>query len=1217
MKKGARSASLEIAPPPRSRARAAPSAIDLIGHLVGSDRLLDLVLGNVSDLIVILDREGKRLYNSPSYREILGDPDALRGTDAFAEIHPEDRTQIQDLFQKTLKTGKGARAQFRFLLPNETVRHIESRGHILRDDKGEIRYVVVISRDITSHQQTRTKLRETEATFRGLVENSLVGVYIIQNSRFRYVNPRICDITGYEASELIGRLQVADLIVPEDRSRVQENIRDRTEPDTSSLWYTVGAIRKDGTKIDLEITGAVTTYHGGPATIGTVADITDRKRSEALQLALYRITEQASSVTELDDFYVAVHAILGELMYARNFYIALYDQATQDLTFPYFVDEFDPPPPPQKLGRGLTEYVVRSGRPLLATPEVFQQLLDRGEVLLLGGPSVDWLGVPLVRGDTTIGAIVVQSYSNSIRYGRKEQEILTYISRHIAVAIDRKRTEAALRDSEERQRTIIAGMGAGLLLHDARGVVISWNPSALRILDRTGSDLEHWPNPRWVAEPIHEDGSPFQYDELPALISLHTGAPCVDVVLGFQTSFGTQRWISINTQPLVRTGDELPYAVVTSFTDVTRRKEAENALYRSEQRFRSLVEAIPDWIWETDVEGRYTYASPKVKDLLGFEPVEVLGKRPRDFMHPDDAQEFGVQLMGFASRGEPFSGFQNRHVRKDGRVAVLETSGVPVFDDVGRFRGYRGIDRDVTTRKHDEEERARLNLALEQTADSIVITEPDGTIVYVNPAFERISGYAKAEVLGKNPRILKSEKHDLEFYQSLWGTISRGEVWSGHITNRRKDGSLYEEEMVISPVRDTSGVVLNYVAVKRDMTHELEMERRLRQSQKMESLGQLAGGIAHDFNNVLGVIQGGLALLKPRLTDPTHVRYVEIGETAVNRGADVAKRLLTFSREGQLQLRPLALGDVVEELIRVLEHSLEKTIEIVTDIPSDLPIIQGDPGQLYQVLLNLCINARDAILESHTSDGTGQITIAASTVSPETVRSIFKDAPAPSYIRVSVSDTGIGMSEAVRSRIFEPFFTTKPTGKGTGLGLAVVYGIVKSHNGLIDVESTPGAGTTVHIYLVAFPHEKLSAPKEREEPVSGGSETVLVVEDEGALREIVSELLESYGYTVINAEDGIAGFEAFTENRERIKAVITDMGLPRLSGQDLFSRILEADPGARVILASGYLDPELKSRLFRQGAKAFIQKPYQPGEILRVIRGVLDVGEHIQTGTTP
>jgi two-component system cell cycle sensor histidine kinase/response regulator CckA len=1194
-----------------AKSRTTPhTAIEIVSSLIGSDRLLDLILNHTGDLIVILDRNGKRIYNSPSYREVLGDPDALRGTNAFAEIHPEDRNQIQKLFQQTVRTGKGKRAEFRFLIPDGSVRHIESRGHIIRDAKRKIRYVVVISRDITSQKHTRMQLAETEATFRRLVENSFVGVYIIQDGGFKYVNPRICEIMGYDARELTGGMLVTDTVVPEERARVKENIRRHLANETPRLWYTFRAFRKDGAQIDLELAGTRTVHKGQPAIIGTLVDITERKRGESLQHALYRITDCASSVTSLTDFYAAVHAILGELIYARNFYIALYDRENGDLTFPYFVDESDPPPPPHKPGRGLTEFVLRTGRPLLATPDVFQDLVDRGEVVLLGGASVDWLGVPLMEGDRAFGVIVIQSYSDSIRFGGKEQEILTYISRHIAVAIDRKRTEAALRESEERHRAIIAGMGDGIMLHDARGSLSSWNPSALRILDLSEADLAGWPYLRKEVDPIHEDGSAFLPGEYPALVSLHTGTPCTDTVLGFRTPAGDRRWISVNTQPLVRAGDELPYAVVTSFSDITRRKEAENALYRSEQRFRSLVEAIPDWIWETNAAGRYTYASPKVKDLLGFEPTEVLGKRPRDFMQSPDDNEFGLQMMSFASRGEPFSGFQNRHVTKDGRTVVLETSGVPVFDDRGQFRGYRGIDRDVTSRKHGEEERARLKMAVDQAAESILITEPDGRIVYVNPAFERITGYGRNEVLGRTPRILKSGRHDAGYFAALWGTITRGEVWSGHITNRRKDGSLYEEEMVISPVRDASGSIVNYVAVKRDMTHDLELERRLRQSQKMESLGQLAGGIAHDFNNVLGVIQGGLALLKSRVTDQAHMRYIEISESAVNRGADVAKRLLMFSRDGQLQLRPLALADVADELTRVLEHSIEKTVEIVTDIPPDLPIIQGDAGQLYQMLLNLCINARDAILQPERRLKTGRITIAATTLSGHDVRKNFKDAIAPVYVRVSVADTGCGMTDEVRSRIFEPFFTTKPAGKGTGLGLAMVYGIVKSHFGFIDLESSPGAGTTFHIYLVAYPEEKLVTLEKKNEAIVGGTETVLVVEDEEALRNLLTELLQSYGYTVLQAEDGVSGLERFTSHKDEIKAVITDMGLPRMAGQDLFARIREIDPAARVVLASGYLDPELKSHLFTLGAKAFLQKPYQPADILRVIRGVIDVGEH-------
>ncbi len=1197
------------AAPARAR-NTTQSTIEILSSLIGSDRLLDLVLNHTRDLIVILDRNGKRIYNSPSYREVLGDPDDLRGTNSFAEIHPEDRWQIQKLFQQTVRTGKGKRAVFRFLLPDGSVRHIESRGHIIRDVKGEIRYIVVISRDVTSQQHTRMQLEETEATFRRLVENSFVGVFVIQDGGYKYVNPRIAEIMGYSAPELTSGMSVSDTIVPQDRTRVEEELRRHAAEETSHVSITFRAFRKDGAQIDLELAGAHTRHNGLPAIIGTLADITERKRAESLQHALYRITERASSVSLLTDFYAAVHSILGELIYVRNFYIALYDRASGDLTFPYFVDELDPPPPPHRPGRGLTEYVLRTGKPLLATPDVFQNLVDTGEVVLMGGSSVDWLGVPLMEGDRAFGVIVIQSYSGAIRFGPKEQAILTYISRHIAVAIDRKRTEAALRESEERHRAIIAGMGDGIMLHDARGALSSWNPGALAILAIPADELIGWPYQKREADPIHEDGRPFLPGEYPARVSLQTGTPCTNAVLGFRTPSGDRRWISINTQPLLRQGDERPYAVVTSFTDITRRKEAEDALFRSEQRLRSLVEAIPDWIWETDADGRYTYASPKVKDLLGFEPTEVLGKRPRDFMQSADAREFSLQMRDFTSKGEPYSGFQNRHITKDGRTVTLETSGVPVFDDNGRFRGYRGIDRDVTSRKHGEEERARLKMAVDQAAESILITEPDGRIVYVNPAFEKITGYERHEVIGRTPGILGSGRHDRRFFAALWETIQSGGVWSGHITNRKKDGSLYDEEMVISPVRDSSGSIVNYVAVKRDMTHELEIERHLQQSQKMESLGQLAGGIAHDFNNVLGVIQGGLALLKSRITDQSHMRYLEISESAVSRGADVAQRLLMFSREGQVQLRPLSLADVADELTRVLEHSIEKTIEIVTEIPPDLPIIQGDSGQLYQVLLNLCINARDAILQPEGHRKTGRITIAAKTVAGEDVRKNFKDAGAPTYVRVSVSDTGSGMTDEVRSRIFEPFFTTKPPGKGTGLGLAVVYGIVKSHFGMIDVDTSPGEGTTFHIYLVAYPDEKPELPEKRTDAIVGGTETILVVEDEQALRTLLTELLQSYGYRVLQAEDGVSGLERFTDHRTEIGAIITDMGLPRMSGQDFFTRVREIDPSARVVLASGYLDPDLKSHLFSLGAKAFLQKPYQSGDILRVIRGILDAPDH-------
>ena len=280
---------LRLAPP-----QGIPSAIDLISYLIGSDRLLDLLLNNVSDLIVVLDRDGKRIYNSPSYRTVLGDPDSLRGTSAFGEIHPEDRSHIQKIFLQTVKTGKGQKATYRFLLPGGAIRHIESRGHIIRDAKGEIRYILVISRDITAHRQAREKLDESEATFRGLVEHSLVGVYILQDGLFRYANPRFCEMVGYEHEELVDKLRVSDLVVEADRARVEDNIRRRIEGETRSIWYSLQGRRKDGTILDAEVSGSVTSFRGKPAIIGTMLDVTERKRSEALQLALYRIKKSQS-----------------------------------------------------------------------------------------------------------------------------------------------------------------------------------------------------------------------------------------------------------------------------------------------------------------------------------------------------------------------------------------------------------------------------------------------------------------------------------------------------------------------------------------------------------------------------------------------------------------------------------------------------------------------------------------------------------------------------------------------------------------------------------------------------------------------------------------------------------------------------------------------------------------------------------------------------------
>jgi two-component system cell cycle sensor histidine kinase/response regulator CckA len=457
--------------------------------------------------------------------------------------------------------------------------------------------------------------------------------------------------------------------------------------------------------------------------------------------------------------------------------------------------------------------------------------------------------------------------------------------------------------------------------------------------------------------------------------------------------------------------------------------------------------------------------------------------------------------------------------------------------------------------------------------------------------------------------MLKSGAHTTEFYQGMWNKLTRGETWSGHVTNRRKDGKLSEEEVVISPVRDASGAIVNYVAVKRDMSHEMEIERQLIHAQKMESLGLLAGGIAHDFNNVLAVIQGSITFLEREITDSRLQKFLEMSRTSVDRGADVVKRLLSFSRHGDVQHIPVSLFDVTKELIQVLEHTIEKTITIEAVVPRDVPAVEGDYGQLYQMLLNLCINARDAIIDPQGGRETGTIRIVASTIDGSQLTTKHPEATQKKYVRISVSDTGIGLTKEMQEKVFQPFFTTKPVGKGTGLGLSVVYTIIQSHNGFVDLESEIGKGATFHLYLPALEMEKRLPLQGVDMSILEGHETILIVEDEEAVGSMLEEFLSSIGYSVLKALNGVDGIQMFVKHRNEIRLIVADINMPRLSGYEMFMRIRDIDPEAKVVLASGYLDSELKRKLLEAGAYRFISKPYTPMIVAKTIREVLDSPE--------
>ncbi len=497
------------------------------------------------------------------------------------------------------------------------------------------------------------------------------------------------------------------------------------------------------------------------------------------------------------------------------------------------------------------------------------------------------------------------------------------------------------------------------------------------------------------------------------------------------------------------------------------------ALRASEKKYRRLVESLErDYIiYSHDTAGVFTYASPSVVNVLGYTQEEFQTHYAR-YLTDNPINEEARRCTGAAIGGEPQAPFVAELRRRDGTVCQLEVVERPVLDEGGSVVAVEGIAHDITERLRAEAERTRLATVVEQTGEGVVITDAEGVIQYVNPSFERTTGYTPEEALGKTPRILKSGQHDDEFYRKLWSTITAGRIWTGRIVNKRKDGSLFTELATISPIKDQQGAIVGHAAIKRDMTEQILLEEELQQAGKMEAVGELAGGVAHDFNNCLTVIMASAQMLRQKMaTDERCHRSVESILDASRQAAGVTKSLLTFSRRVPTEKRPLDLRETVEEAARMLGSLLPATIELVVDTAGDAPIrVDADATQIQQIIINLAVNARDAMPEG------GILRVSVAPSGDEQVGDMPGTSPSgETYARLAVSDAGTGMSEEVRARAFDPFFTTKPRGKGTGLGLSIIHRIVTDHGGHIDVQSEEGKGTTFTILIPQLDTEQTVA----------------------------------------------------------------------------------------------------------------------------------------------
>jgi PAS domain S-box-containing protein len=627
------------------------------------------------------------------------------------------------------------------------------------------------------------------------------------------------------------------------------------------------------------------------------------------------------------------------------------------------------------------------------------------------------------------------------------------------------------------------------------------------------------------------------------------------------------------------------------------RLQAEEALRRREEDYRMVIHTTHEGFWMMDPQGSLLDVNEAYCRLSGYSREQLLTMRISDIEAAESPEQVQRHIEQINATG--FDRFETRHRCADGRLVELEVSAnyVPGSSGGRRFAFFR----DVTQRNQAAVAQARLATAVEHAAETIMITDPDGTILYVNPAFEKVTGHPREEAIGQNARILKSGKHDAEFYRRMWAVLTAGQVWSGHLINRRKDGTLFEEDASISPVLDAAGRIVNYVAVKHDVTEQRKLEAQFLRSQRLESIGRLAGGIAHDLNNILTPILMVASLLREGVSPAVAGPLIDTIAGSAQRGADIVKQLVTFARGTEGHKIPVPPTWLIKEMARIIQETFPKSITLRLQLPKDLWLVLGDPTQLHQVLLNLCVNARDAMPEG------GTLTLAAENLMlDDCYAGLNPEAKAGPYVLLQVSDTGTGMSPEIMDKIFDPFFTTKGLETGTGLGLATVQGIVKSHGGFIQVESQEGCGSRFRSYLPAQPAAESAAVATpgRELP-RGHGECVLVVDDEQTVREITRRILEKHGYRVLTANDGLGASALYEQHRAGIQVVLTDMMMPVMDGVATIRVLHGMNPQVRIIAASGAASKVRLTEIANLSVQAYLQKPLTAQKLLVTLAQVL------------
>jgi len=1221
------------------------------------------------------------------------------------------------------------------------------KGYVFVAVTGLLLYVL-ISRMAERLKRVSESLRKSEARYRLLVENSPDGIFIHRDNRIVFANAPALQLFGAkDEAQLLGKSPF-ELLHPD----CHENVRHRMDAIAQGRTVplkTQKIVRLDGVVVEADVAPELFEDEEGMAIKLLFRDISERQQQEAEIRTLSRIYEVLSEVnhavvrvTSRGELLQEVCRILCEVGEFKMAWIGWLDEAEREVTpvawsgpggetkhvIPICAVDDRPE------GRGLVATAICEGRTCIANDYASDPRTQPWQENVVAFEHRSAISLPIRNGGKICGVLLVYSEETHC-FQTKEVKLLEEVALDVSFDLDRmdqevlrREAQEALKKSEEHLRLLVNHLHAGVVVHAPDSRIILSNPEATRLLGLSQEQMQGKGiiDPAWCF--IDEKGKPMPPEDYPIAKVLATGQPLEGYVLGIK--HGKEKtWVLANAYPEFDANGGLARAIVT-FVDLTERKVALEALQESEEKFRTLFTASRDAIMLLD-RTSYLDCNEATLEIFGCASKEEfctrkLGEISAPMQANGKASSLEAQRMvkiafktGAARYEWMMQRFDGTQFPAEISLSALELKGRPVI---------QAVVRDISWRKEAEQQLRQLSRAVEQSPSSIVITDTQGNIQYINPKFTAISGYTSQEAIGQNPRILKSGEFPPEGYKALWETITSGREWHGEFHNKKKNGEFFWESASICPIIDESGAITHFLGIKEDITERKRTEEALRKSeekfvkafntapavmaiitlsearyvevngafveisgysraevigrtvlelnllenpqdlerlvqmlvtqgnvrdeecrfrikngevrvglisaeridvegepcviylslditerkqmeekflraQRMESIGALAGGMAHDLNNILAPIMMSASMLsEKKLAAETRRQLISGIEEAAQRGANIVNQVLTFARGVKGQHAVLDTQVLATQIGQIVKETFPKSIVFSLSLP-ETPLwnITGDSTQLQQVLLNLCVNARDAMPNG------GPLNLSVENYEVDsTFAFMVPEAKPGCYVRFRVADTGTGMDKAIVDRIFEPFFTTKEPGKGTGLGLSTVMGIVRSHGGFLKVETAPGKGSAFQVFLPATTDAASQAGEPDQPSVSRGhGETILIVDDEPEIVQIIATVLKQNGWTVLTAADGLEGVAAFLNYSGQIKALVTDMVMPNLDGLGLIRSIRKLAPDLPILVSSGYSNDQSWEALSELRVESFLKKPFSARQLIAEVVSLL------------